>query len=172
MSVVPAYCLRLLRDITTPRYMFDERGEETIPHREWLQEYDRIMNEVKAELKAQNREDEFIGSKVRASPKTRPFRSRLLDYLLCSTLHHPRGVGMASRGLYRPETRVSALDRRYDSVLTLDSLAKALFKVLISSDTKTPYVPSSTTLNHSPSLQAAWKNLDLIYHSSFTQARL
>ena len=101
--------------------MFDEHGEETIPHREWLQEYDRIMNEVKAELKAQNREDEFICSKVCAYSEVRPFSSRSLDYLLCCTLHHARGAGVASRGLYHPETRVSASGRWYDSVVALES---------------------------------------------------
>lgn len=39
-------------------------GEENIPHREWLIMYDRVMNEVKEELKRQGREHEFVGSKV------------------------------------------------------------------------------------------------------------
>ncbi|KAJ3548159.1 hypothetical protein NM688_g5331 [Phlebia brevispora] len=42
------------------RYMFGEDGEENIPHRDWLREYDRVMSEVKADLKEQGREDEFI----------------------------------------------------------------------------------------------------------------
>ncbi|KAI9061473.1 Metallo-dependent hydrolase [Trametes sanguinea] len=44
--------------------MFGEDGEENIPHRVWFQMYERVLNEVKEELKAQGREDEFLGSKI------------------------------------------------------------------------------------------------------------
>ncbi|KAI0780414.1 Metallo-dependent hydrolase [Trametes elegans] len=46
------------------KYMVDEDGKEDIPHRAWLQMYERVLNEVKDELKEQGREDEFIGSKI------------------------------------------------------------------------------------------------------------
>ncbi|CDO77648.1 hypothetical protein BN946_scf184963.g5, partial [Trametes cinnabarina] len=44
--------------------MFNEDGEENIPHRVWVQMFDRVVNEVKGELKAQDREDEFVGAKI------------------------------------------------------------------------------------------------------------
>lgn len=46
------------------RYMVSEDGEENVPHRVWFQIYERVLNEVKEELKKQGREDEFFGSKV------------------------------------------------------------------------------------------------------------
>lgn len=46
------------------RYMIGEDGKENIPHRAWFQIYERVLDEVREELKAQGREDEFVGSKV------------------------------------------------------------------------------------------------------------
>ncbi|KAI0647558.1 Metallo-dependent hydrolase [Trametes meyenii] len=46
------------------KYLYGEDGEENVPHRVWFQIYERVLNEVKAELKQQGREDEFIGSKI------------------------------------------------------------------------------------------------------------
>ncbi|KAI8982866.1 Metallo-dependent hydrolase [Trametes punicea] len=46
------------------KYMIAEDGQENIPHRVWFQTYERILNEVKDELKQQGREDEFVGSKI------------------------------------------------------------------------------------------------------------
>lgn len=39
-------------------------GERNVPHRVWLQLYDHVLKEVKADMKQQGREDEFVGSKV------------------------------------------------------------------------------------------------------------
>ena len=44
--------------------MLDGEGEETVTHREWLAVFDRIVNEVKAEMVSQDRQDEFVGCKV------------------------------------------------------------------------------------------------------------
>lgn len=44
--------------------MVGEDGEENVPHRVWFQIYERVLNEVKEELKKQGREDEFVGSKI------------------------------------------------------------------------------------------------------------
>lgn len=44
--------------------MMNADGEDTAPHREWLVVFDRIVNEVKATMAQQGREDEFIGCKV------------------------------------------------------------------------------------------------------------
>ncbi|KAI0086133.1 Metallo-dependent hydrolase [Irpex rosettiformis] len=46
------------------RYIFNEAGEEIVTHSTLLGEYDRILNEVKEEMRQQGREDEFIGSKI------------------------------------------------------------------------------------------------------------
>lgn len=47
--------------------MFGEDGQENVPHREWLLMFEKIMNDVKDEMKNQGREDEFIGARVRKS---------------------------------------------------------------------------------------------------------
>ncbi|KIK59537.1 hypothetical protein GYMLUDRAFT_44494 [Collybiopsis luxurians FD-317 M1] len=39
-------------------------GLSHVPHREILQDFDEVLNDVKAELKAQGREDEFIGARI------------------------------------------------------------------------------------------------------------
>ncbi|OBZ69171.1 Adenosine deaminase CECR1-A [Grifola frondosa] len=44
--------------------MFGADGQENIPHREWFVMYNRVLNEVKDEMKRQGREDEFVGSKI------------------------------------------------------------------------------------------------------------
>lgn len=44
--------------------MVGEDGQENVPHREWLLIFDRVLNEVKAEMTRQGREDEFIGARV------------------------------------------------------------------------------------------------------------
>ncbi|PFH54144.1 hypothetical protein AMATHDRAFT_135550 [Amanita thiersii Skay4041] len=46
------------------RYMVGKDGLENVPHREWLLIFDRVMNEVKEDMKKKGREDEFIGAKV------------------------------------------------------------------------------------------------------------
>lgn len=48
------------------RYMTGRDGEENVPHREWLIMYDRVVKDVKEELRRQGREDEFVGSRVRS----------------------------------------------------------------------------------------------------------
>lgn len=44
--------------------MTDEHGQDTIPHCEWLIMFEKVVNEVKDDLKKQGREDEFVGAKV------------------------------------------------------------------------------------------------------------
>ena len=71
--------------------MWGEDGEENVPHRVLLAEYDRILNEVKQEMRQQGREDEFIGSKVHTVPTKNddlallnvlPFRSSTVQFVL------------------------------------------------------------------------------------------
>jgi len=46
--------------------MYDENGEQTIPHREWVILFNDVVKEVKAEMEAAGRGDEFVGAKVGA----------------------------------------------------------------------------------------------------------
>lgn len=48
----------------TPRYILGVDGEEKIYHRGWLLIIERVISQVKDELKAQGREGEFIGARV------------------------------------------------------------------------------------------------------------
>ncbi|KAJ7510093.1 hypothetical protein B0H11DRAFT_2152419 [Mycena galericulata] len=47
-----------------PKYMFGEDGQENITHREWLQIFDDVQREFKADLQSQGRDDEFIGARI------------------------------------------------------------------------------------------------------------
>ncbi|KAJ6597115.1 hypothetical protein DFH09DRAFT_1258787 [Mycena vulgaris] len=47
-----------------PKYMFGADGNENIPHRDWLQIFDEVQTQFKADLKLQGREDEFIGARI------------------------------------------------------------------------------------------------------------
>jgi adenosine deaminase CECR1 len=44
--------------------MYGTDGRETVPHRDWLIAFDRVVNEVKAHFKTLGREDEFFGARV------------------------------------------------------------------------------------------------------------
>ncbi|KAI0819073.1 Metallo-dependent hydrolase [Irpex lacteus] len=46
------------------RLIFSEAAQENVSHSTLLAEYDRILNEVKQQLKDEGREDEFVGSKI------------------------------------------------------------------------------------------------------------
>ncbi|KAJ7709654.1 adenosine deaminase-related growth [Mycena rosella] len=46
------------------KYMFGEDGQEKVPHHDWLKIFDETLGEFKAELKSQEREDEFIGARI------------------------------------------------------------------------------------------------------------
>ena len=39
-------------------------GQENIPHREWLVTFDKVVNDIKEDLKKQGRGDEFVGARV------------------------------------------------------------------------------------------------------------
>ena len=44
--------------------MIGEDGEENVPHRVWFQIFERILDEVRATMRARGREDEFVGAKI------------------------------------------------------------------------------------------------------------
>ncbi|RDX47025.1 Metallo-dependent hydrolase [Lentinus brumalis] len=46
------------------KHMIGADGKENVPHRVWLQMYERVLNEVKASLDVRGRADEFVGSKI------------------------------------------------------------------------------------------------------------
>ena len=65
VRIVPKWLLQAYSSHTRgDSFMIGEDGQENIPHREWLLVYDSVMQEIKDELKAQDREGEFVGSKV------------------------------------------------------------------------------------------------------------
>ncbi|KIY43531.1 adenosine deaminase [Fistulina hepatica ATCC 64428] len=39
-------------------------GQDNIPHREWVAMFDEVQNEVKADMKAKGRDDEFLGARI------------------------------------------------------------------------------------------------------------
>jgi len=45
-------------------YMFDADGNENVPHREWVLDFEEAISEVKTALKEQGREEEFVGAKI------------------------------------------------------------------------------------------------------------
>ena len=61
--------------------MIGEDGQENVPHRDWMVAYDRVLTEFKAELAAQGREDEFVGSKMIYSTK-RDMTCEVLEWFM------------------------------------------------------------------------------------------
>ncbi|KAI0636439.1 Metallo-dependent hydrolase [Trametes polyzona] len=53
-----------VRMMFNQKYITGADGAFNVPHRAWLQLYDRVLEDVKADMKKQGREDEFVGSKV------------------------------------------------------------------------------------------------------------
>jgi adenosine deaminase CECR1 len=58
--------------------MIGPDGQDNIPHRDWLLVFDRVMNEIKEEMKNQKREGEFIGARVSPLKFTWFLRSPIL----------------------------------------------------------------------------------------------
>ncbi|KAF5389871.1 hypothetical protein D9757_003578 [Collybiopsis confluens] len=54
--------INFLKDIVRPFISADARSH--VPHREILQDFDEVLNEVKADLKAQGKGDHFIGARI------------------------------------------------------------------------------------------------------------
>lgn len=50
--------------ITSRRHQTNEHGQAIVSHREWLLMFDQIVADIKAELKKEGREDEFLGAKI------------------------------------------------------------------------------------------------------------
>lgn len=46
------------------RVLFDEDGESVLTHRDLVLEFDRVLKEVKEEMKAKGKPDDFIGARV------------------------------------------------------------------------------------------------------------
>jgi len=44
--------------------MFGTDGNQTVPHREWLLDFEQAISEVRTVLKEQNSEEVFVGAKV------------------------------------------------------------------------------------------------------------
>ncbi|EIN07184.1 adenosine deaminase, partial [Punctularia strigosozonata HHB-11173 SS5] len=46
------------------KFMVGADGQENIPHRQWLVDFEKVLSDVKDELKQQGREDEFFGARI------------------------------------------------------------------------------------------------------------
>lgn len=46
------------------RFMYGAEGLPSVPHRDWISMFIQVVNEVKKDMKAQGREEEFVGAKV------------------------------------------------------------------------------------------------------------
>jgi adenosine deaminase CECR1 len=57
--------------------MFGADGHENIPHRDWIIAFERVMNEVKAQLAREGRPDAFFGARVRARIPLQPSTAHL-----------------------------------------------------------------------------------------------
>jgi adenosine deaminase CECR1 len=44
--------------------MYGPDGQNNVPHREWLIIFDRVLLEVKEEMKQHGRADDFFGARV------------------------------------------------------------------------------------------------------------
>ncbi len=105
------------------RYMVGEDGEENVPHRVWFQIYERVLNEVKEELKKQGREDEFVGSKVIVLPLFPPvpiYRSTLTSCLYFRSFTRPCAMSPAksSSGISKTVSRSSRSARTWSQAST------------------------------------------------------
>ena len=50
--------------LTPRRFMYGPDGQNNVPHREWLIIFDRVLLEVKEEMKRNGRADDFFGARV------------------------------------------------------------------------------------------------------------
>ncbi|KIM79688.1 hypothetical protein PILCRDRAFT_823225 [Piloderma croceum F 1598] len=46
------------------KHMFGADGNENVPHREWIEMFGKVVNEVKDDMKKKGREDEFVGARI------------------------------------------------------------------------------------------------------------
>ncbi len=49
---------------TPRRFMYGPDGQHNVPHREWLIIFDRVLLEVKEEMRQNGRADDFFGARV------------------------------------------------------------------------------------------------------------
>lgn len=45
--------------------MYGADGQQNVPHRMWLQIFEKVMNDIKEEMIQQGRGGEFLGARVR-----------------------------------------------------------------------------------------------------------
>ena len=70
-------------------------GQQNVPHSDWLRIFERVLNEVKTEMKEQGREGDFVGAKVASfSVNLITHSYTLTGYLLHRALPYSRRAGM------------------------------------------------------------------------------
>jgi hypothetical protein len=72
--------------------MIGTDGQDNVPHREWIVAFERVLNEIKLELKNEGREDELFGARVSLFSSQFSYTKLFLDHLHYDPLHHPRRV--------------------------------------------------------------------------------
>lgn len=66
--------------------MYGADGVDNVPHREWVKMYEEAMNEVKEDMKAQGRENEFIGGRVCRLKRTTLHGNTNITKIIYSTI--------------------------------------------------------------------------------------
>ena len=70
-------------------------GQKNVPHSDWLRIFERVLNEVKTEMKEQGREGDFVGAKVVSFlVNLISYSYTLAGYLLHRAPPHSRRAGM------------------------------------------------------------------------------
>jgi hypothetical protein len=72
--------------------MYGADGQKNVPHREWLVMFDRVINQVKAEMVELDRPNDFIGAKVFFFFQivSSPLFIKAIDYILYTSIHFTR----------------------------------------------------------------------------------
>jgi hypothetical protein len=69
------------------RFMVRENGTEDFSHADWIRTFAEAAEDVKQQMKAQGRDDEFIGAKVSAAPGVKcPSHNRSDHQIIYTTL--------------------------------------------------------------------------------------
>ncbi|KAH9483880.1 Adenosine deaminase 2-A [Psilocybe cubensis] len=94
----------------TPKLMYGADGQLNVPHRTWLQIFERVMNEIREEMKQQSRGDDFIGARIIYSVVRSATPEELVWYLEdCITLKKEYPHLVAGFDLVGPENVLNPL---------------------------------------------------------------
>jgi adenosine deaminase CECR1 len=92
--------------------MYGADGQENLPHREWLVMFDRVINQVKAEMVELGRPNDFIGAKVSIFFKRCSLFIKDVDYILYDSIPYTRRIGLVFGGLHLLKEGIPASNSR------------------------------------------------------------